>query len=180
MNTKELDQTLGWHFPHQPSERGAGAPLACPDTDLASLSVFQKTQRPSHNNSIEERTRNTLIVSYCKTSLLFSVFSWEAWKLASCMAGSSEEPQGKQHEHTRCFQNLCTPQAPEIFVCRPDKKIQHYVTQFLQQLPTHHLYPKFTFTKDFFFHGKFYRLQVSRRFLFAFVHPSSSALAFFL
>ena len=79
----------GMAFSHQPSEWGAGAPLACPDTDLVSLSVFQETQRPSRNNSTEERTRNTLIVSYCKKSLLFSVLSWEAWKTAGLAAHNS-------------------------------------------------------------------------------------------
>lgn len=64
------------------------------------------------------------------------------------------------------------------FVWRPDKALQNNLTWLLQQLPPHHLYPKFIFTKDFFFHRKFYWLQMSRMFLFAFVYLSSSALAF--
>lgn len=158
VNTKELDQTLGVVFSCQPSTRGAGVLLACPDTDLMSLSISQETQRPTRNNSIEERTGNKLVVSYCKKSLLFSLLSWEAWKTATCTAGSSKQPQGKQHERARCLQSLCTPQAPEVFVWGPDKIFQHNLTWLLQQLPTHHLYLKFIFMKCFFFHRKFYRL----------------------
>lgn len=74
VNTKELDQTLGMVFSCQPSQRGAGVPLACPDPDVMSLSISQETQKPPRNNSVEERTRNTLVGSYCKKSAILSAF----------------------------------------------------------------------------------------------------------
>lgn len=157
VNTKELDQTLWMVFLSTLTTR-AGVLLACPDTDLMSLSISQETQRPPCNNSTEERTRNTLGVSYCKKSLLFSLLSWEAWKTATCTAGSSKQPQGKQHECARCLQSLCTPQAREVSVWRSDKTFQHNLTWLLQQLPTQHLYLKLIVMKDFFFHRKFYWL----------------------
>lgn len=143
-------------FSCQPSQRGAAVLLACPDTDLMSFSISQETQRPPCNNSIEERTGNKLVVSYCKKSLLFLLLSWEAWKTATCTAGSSKQPQGKQHECARCLQSHKHQRISS------EDLIKHFSTISPDSFSSCQ-HTTFTWSLNSlnvsFFHRKFYRLQ---------------------